>query len=35
MTFRWTRRPDWYVARGWRLVAHYQGVDWENWLVTR
>jgi hypothetical protein len=35
MSFLWTRCPAYYVRRGWIVVAHYQGLDWENWLVRR
>ena len=28
-------RPDWYLARGWRVVAMRQGVDYRGSLVTR
>jgi MT-A70 len=34
-TWRWTVRPDWYLARGWRVVAMRQGVDYRGSLVTR
>lgn len=33
--FRWTRRPAWYEARGWRVLACKEGVDYRSWLVAR
>jgi hypothetical protein len=33
--FRWTRRPAWYVARGWTVRATKAGVDYQVWLVAR
>jgi hypothetical protein len=33
--FRWTPRPGWYLARGWRVLALKQGVDYDSWLVAR
>jgi hypothetical protein len=34
-TWRWTKRPAWYLARGWRRVAVKAGYDYRGVLVTR
>lgn len=34
-TRRWTRRPQWYTARGWVVLACKEGMDYMVWLVAR
>lgn len=35
MTFRWTPKPAWYLARGWRLLGWWEGLDFAGYLVAR